>query len=69
MLPTPTVLSSIVFQQSFLSCSTLYLCLSYSGQSLFNNSLPESNTSQCNLKGCVRYIFASLFCMSNREHL
>ena len=21
------------------------------------------------LKGCVRYIFASLFCMSKREHL
>ena len=23
----------------------------------------------CAIKGCVRYIFASLFCMSKREHL
>ena len=22
-----------------------------------------------NLKGCIRYIFVSLFCMSKREHL
>ena len=27
------------------------------------------NTSGRLLKGCVRYIFASLFCMSKREHL
>ena len=31
---------------------------------------PETKfLSHGNIKGCVRYIFACLFCMSKREHL
>ena len=32
-------------------------------------NLRKKNTSDTSFKGCVRYIFASLFCKSKREHL
>ena len=36
---------------------------------MYNNYLEEKPTpSLIRLKGCVRYIFASLFCMCKREH-
>ena len=53
-----------LFETSFFSILLLYL-----PSSVFSSIDDEFWMIVFSVKGCVRYIFASLFCMSKREHL
>ena len=56
-------------EDKLLSALILSKPVKKSEKSKINFSTPRIEKIRKELKGCVRYIFACLFCLSKREHL